>query len=305
MAIAIIPTATPLNPNHWMGLRRSPRNATAMRIVTAGPNDEARPTSQVGAFASPIAERGEPDDVERPGERRSRPGRADGAQGQVPGEGPSSGPLARRRARNEDDADDEEDAERRVHDPRDEQDLEPVRVLDRDVGRDRHHREQDQGDDREDDAGACEPGAPPAAIEGDAGQDDAHRGDPSPEGLERGEGLAAQDDGEHDGQPAVRRDHAAHDGDRADAQPGEVGEVRAGTDQAEERRVGERGRIGRDGRARQDGDTIRMVAPTTWTPAVTRRLPMTRLARADAMSIVPQARAAPRPVRSPMGIGGD
>ena len=30
-------------PTHWTGLSRSPRNATATRIVTAGPNDDARP----------------------------------------------------------------------------------------------------------------------------------------------------------------------------------------------------------------------------------------------------------------------
>ena len=76
MAIAIIPTATPLSPNHWIGLRRSPRNATAMRIVTAGPNDEARPTSQVGAFASPYANDARPSDVEHAGQHdhRERPG---------------------------------------------------------------------------------------------------------------------------------------------------------------------------------------------------------------------------------------
>ena len=43
---------------------------------------------------------------------------------------------------------------------------------------------------------------------------------------------------------------------------------------------------------------------TTMTPAVTSRVPTRRLARALAMSIVPQDRAAPRPVNNPKGIHG-
>ena len=53
--IATIPTAIPASPNHWIGLRRSPRNATATTIVTAGPNDAASPTIHVGAVSRPIA----------------------------------------------------------------------------------------------------------------------------------------------------------------------------------------------------------------------------------------------------------
>ncbi len=41
---------------------------------------------------------------------------------------------------------------------------------------------------------------------------------------------------------------------------------------------------------------------TSWTPAVTRRLPIRRLARALAMSMVPHESAAPSPVNSPKGI---
>ena len=43
------PGEDPASPTHWIGRSRSPRNATATRIVTAGPNDEASPTSQVSA----------------------------------------------------------------------------------------------------------------------------------------------------------------------------------------------------------------------------------------------------------------
>ena len=51
--IAIIPTRTPARPSHWMGLSRSPRNSTATTIVTAGPNDDASPTSHVSATSRP------------------------------------------------------------------------------------------------------------------------------------------------------------------------------------------------------------------------------------------------------------
>ena len=51
--IAIIPISTLASPTHWIGLSRSPRNATATTIVTAGPNDEARPTSHVSATSRP------------------------------------------------------------------------------------------------------------------------------------------------------------------------------------------------------------------------------------------------------------
>ncbi len=46
-----------------------------------------------------------------------------------------------------------------------------------------------------------------------------------------------------------------------------------------------------------------MMALTNCMPAVTRRLPMTRLARAVMTSRVPHDKAAARPVRSPKGIG--
>ncbi len=45
-----------------------------------------------------------------------------------------------------------------------------------------------------------------------------------------------------------------------------------------------------------------MTALTDCMPAVTRRLPMTRLARAVMTSRVPQDKAAARPVKSPKGI---
>ncbi len=66
--------------------------------------------------------------------------------------------------------------------------------------------------------------------------------------------LAAQDDRQHDRQAAVRRDDAADDGDRADAQAGEVDEVRPGADQPEQRGQRERGRVGRERRARDERD---------------------------------------------------
>ena len=59
---------TPASPNHWMGRSRSPRNATAMRIVTAGPNDDASPTIQVGADLEPVREGDQPE--RRRGRRR-------------------------------------------------------------------------------------------------------------------------------------------------------------------------------------------------------------------------------------------
>src|SRR6267142_4817650 len=46
------------------------------------------------------------------------------------------------------------------------------------------------------------------------------------------------------------------------------------------------------------------VAPTSWSPVVTLRLPIRRLARAEKTSSVPHDRAAASPVRSPRGIAG-
>ena len=40
-------------PTHWIGRSRSPRSATATTIVTAGPNDDASPTSHVSACSRP------------------------------------------------------------------------------------------------------------------------------------------------------------------------------------------------------------------------------------------------------------
>ena len=48
---------------------------------------------------------------------------------------------------------------------------------------------------------------------------------------------------------------------------------------------------------------MKRTAVTSCMPAVTRRLPMTRLVRAVMTSSVPHARAAPRPAMSPKGIG--
>ena len=55
MAMQTIPTRIPASPTHWIRLSRSPRNATATTIVTAGPNDAASPTIQVGAVSRPMA----------------------------------------------------------------------------------------------------------------------------------------------------------------------------------------------------------------------------------------------------------
>ena len=70
-AIATIPTRIPPSPSHWIGSSRSPRNATATMIVTAGPNDAASPTSQVGARLEPDTRRrrGRAHRARRPGSR--------------------------------------------------------------------------------------------------------------------------------------------------------------------------------------------------------------------------------------------
>jgi ubiquinone/menaquinone biosynthesis C-methylase UbiE len=41
--MALMPIATPTRPSHWTDFSRSPRKATANRMVTAGPNDGASP----------------------------------------------------------------------------------------------------------------------------------------------------------------------------------------------------------------------------------------------------------------------
>ncbi len=91
--IAIIPTATPTSPTHWIGLSRSPRNATATRIVTAGPNDAARPTIQVGADLEADRERDE-----ARARRARRPPRSRRRSAALDQAGPSTGrrprPLA-------------------------------------------------------------------------------------------------------------------------------------------------------------------------------------------------------------------
>ena len=153
------------SPSHWIGLRRSPRNATATRIVTAGPNDAASPTIQVGADleadreddraratssmpASVIA----PTTVLEPRPRRRS----------VAGHPP--------RGQGQDDrmASDQTGVHRSSH----RVELDPAHRLEGDVGDHRHQREQDERHDREDDARTREPCRPPAAIEGDPGQHD-------------------------------------------------------------------------------------------------------------------------------------
>ena len=82
-AIATIPTAIPASPTTGSARGRSPRNATATRIVTAGPNDAASPTIQVGAGLEADRERRSgPTTSSSAGQRRSprrpalvRPGR--------------------------------------------------------------------------------------------------------------------------------------------------------------------------------------------------------------------------------------
>ena len=125
-------------------------------------------------------------------------------------------------------------------------------------------------------------------------------------GLERREGLAAEDDGEHDRQAAERRDHPADDRDRAEVETREVGQVRARADEPEERRDRDRapGRSAASCPVDERAGRRISTALTNCMPAVTRRLPMTRLARAVMTSRVPQDKAAARPVRSPKGIDG-
>ncbi len=73
-------------------------------------------------------------------------------------------------------------------------------------------------------------------------------------GVER---LVADEHGEHDGQPAVRRHDPADDGDRADAQAREVAEVGPRAGQADERAADDHGRVGREGRAAAPGRASR------------------------------------------------
>ena len=65
----------------------------------------------------------------------------------------------------------------------------PAGPLEDDVAADRHHREQHQRDEREHDARAGEPHAAQPAIEGDAGEDHADRGDRRAERLERSSAI--------------------------------------------------------------------------------------------------------------------
>ena len=82
-----------------------------------------------------------------------------------------------------------------------------------------------------------------------AGQQDADRGDRGADRLEEGQRLAPEDHRQDDGQPAERRDHPADDRDRADLEPGEVGEVGARADDPEQRRRGRTDRASpREGR---------------------------------------------------------
>ena len=198
---------------------------------------------------------------------------------------------------------DRDDGDQRDDEPGDEQDLEPVGRLEGDIHGDRHQREQDERDDGEDDAGAGEPRRTQTAIEGHAGHDHPDRGDRGAERLQPGQRLAAQDDRQDDREAAVRRDHAAHDRDRADPEPREIGEVGARADQSRAASTW-RCALGSTGNEVPATNEMmpRNIAQMSWTPAVTRRLPINRLDNALAMSIVPHERAAPRPVRSPKGI---
>ena len=156
-----------------------------------------------------------------------------------------------------------------------------------------------------DDPRAREPHPAQTATERDAGEDHADRRDRRAERLERRQRFAPEQHGQHDRETAVGRDHPAHHRDRPDPQPGEVGEVRARAGQADERATDEDGRVGRERRRRVDSASIQIsAAPTTCIPVVTRRLPTRRLASAEKTSSVPHARAAPSPVRRPMGIAG-
>ena len=99
---------------------------------------------------------------------------------------------------------------------------------------DGHHGEQQQGDHREDDAGAGETGATDAALEGDRGEHHAERRHGRAERLNRRERFAADEDREDHGQPSVRGNDPGDQRDRADAQTREVGQVGSGTDDAEQ-----------------------------------------------------------------------
>ena len=144
-------------------------------------------------------------------------------------------------------------ADRGVDAAGDRVDLEPAHRLERDVGRDRHQREEHERDDREDDARDRRTASPAAAIEGEAGQQDADRRDR----RRRRPGACVSDsprndDRQHDRQPAERGDHAADDRDRAELEAGEVGEVGPGADDPEQDRqiAIERGSVGQ----RRPGD---------------------------------------------------
>ena len=251
-AIATIPTATPARPSHWIRFSRSPRNATATRIVTAGPNDEASPTIQVGALASPIANETSPRTSSSAGDEDRATTHCAG----LPRRWAAADRLARAgpRSPGRASATHGDDRDRRGHDPRRSSSTwQPAGDLEGDVGGDRHQREEHERDDREDDARPGEPGAragrprrrrrsgctPTVAIA-------------APNAWVGGQRLAAEDHRQDDGQPAVRGDHPADHRDRADPQAGEVGEVGPGPDEPEQsgRRQRRRGRPGAPFRSR-------------------------------------------------------
>ena len=243
-----------------------------MRIVTAGPNDDASPTSHVGAVSSPFAKTASPATSSMPAERR----RADDAR-VATRPGPPVGRMperaAARRART---TIRPRDPERRVDDPRRRAGPGARPRLEGHVGRDRHQREQDERDDREDDARAGEPGrraVPPSKATPVRSTPTVATVAPSAwSGRQR---LAAEDDRQDDRQPAVRGDHAADHRDRPDL---EAREVRRGTRRPRSARAGPAARApsGRSGASRRCATKItrNRTAVTDCTPASTRRLPI-------------------------------
>ncbi len=94
---------------------------------------------------------------------------------------------------------------RGVGDPGRQEHRQPAGAPDRAGQADRQDREADEGDDREADALAGDLRAPPAAVRDQPGEDDTERREPGSERLEWRQRLAPDEDGEEDGQPAVRR----------------------------------------------------------------------------------------------------
>ena len=248
MAMQTIPVRIPRSPNHWTGRSRSPRNATATMIVTAGPNDAASPTIHVGAVSSPVAKATSPTTSRTPASTSAPTMRGFDQVGPPSGRCPSALPARRARIEHGHGPD------RRVHDPGDRVDLDPGHRLESHVGGDRHQREEHERDEGEDDARAGEPGRAQPAIEGERGQQHTDRRDRRAERLERAQRFAPEHHRQDDRQPAERRDHAADDRDRPELETREIRQVGAGADQPEEHGERDRGGLGRDRRAGGDED---------------------------------------------------